>query len=200
MTLLQDAKKIVEKVTGWNRPSRDQLSQLRRERTSHCFRFKDDGLIPNHPRWPLVLYRTPVQLPDALDPAAVMEELFGANGWGDSWRDGIYDYVHYHSRIHEVLGIARGAGKVRFGGRRGRTFTLNAGDVAILPAGTGHHCLWASADFLAVGAYPPSGTYDECTGIEDRKSALTAIPRVTRPLKDPVYGRNGPLQRAWQRQ
>jgi hypothetical protein len=39
-----------------------------------------------------------------------MEELFRKNGWGASWRDGIYDYVHYHSRIHEVLGVARGKG------------------------------------------------------------------------------------------
>jgi uncharacterized protein YjlB len=49
----------------------------------------------------------------------VFEELFESNQWGDSWRDGLYDYVHYHSRIHEVLGIARGEGKVQFGGRRG---------------------------------------------------------------------------------
>ena len=31
----------------------------------------------------------------------VIEDLFEANGWGDTWRDGIYDYVHYYSRIHE---------------------------------------------------------------------------------------------------
>jgi len=67
-----------------------------------------------------------------------MEDLFEANSWGDTWRDGIYSYVHYHSRIHEVLGIARGKGRVRFGGNKGRIFTLKAGDVAILPAGTGH--------------------------------------------------------------
>jgi hypothetical protein len=36
---------------------------------------------------------------------------------------------------------------VQFGGKRGRTLTLKAGDVAILPAGTGHQRLNASEDF-----------------------------------------------------
>ena len=65
-----------------------------------------------------MIYKSPVRLPDLLDPAAVFEDLFESNGWGDMWRDGIYDWVHYHSRTHEVLGIARGSGKVQFGDRR----------------------------------------------------------------------------------
>jgi uncharacterized protein YjlB len=196
--MLEDVKKIAEKITGWSRPSDDGLTGLARKRKAHSFRFKDDGIIPNHPRWPLVIYRGAVRLPEQLDPAAVFEDLFESNGWGDSWRDGIYDYVHYHSRIHEVLGIARGQGKVQFGGPRGRTFNLKAGDVAVLPAGTGHQCLSASADFLVVGAYPPFGTYDECKTSAEHKRAVTTIPRVGRPPKDPVYGARGPLRKAWQ--
>jgi uncharacterized protein YjlB len=88
---------------------------------------------------------------------------------------------------------------VQFGGPEGRTLTLKAGDVAILPAGTGHQCLKAGEDFLVVGAYPPSGTYDECTSVKDRKKALTAIPRVAHPRKDPVFGKDGPLMRAWRK-
>jgi len=65
-------------------------------------------------------------------------------------------------------------------------------DVAILPARTGHQCLAASADFLVVGAYPPSSTYDECTAGEDH-----ALPKVGRPRKDPVYGSRGPLLSMW---
>jgi uncharacterized protein YjlB len=90
-------------------------------------------------------------------PETVFAYLFEANGWGD----GIYDDLHYHSRIHEVLGIARGKGRVRFGGRTGRIFTLKASDVAALAAGLGHQRLSASDDFLVIGAYPPTGTYDE---------------------------------------
>jgi uncharacterized protein YjlB len=197
MPALETLKKITEKATGWARPPSDDLDRLVRARKPHTFRFKDDGIIPNHPRWPLVIYRGAVLSKKDFDPAAVFEDLFERNGWGDSWRDGIYDYVHYHSRIHEVLGIARGEGKVQFGGLKGRTVTVKAGDVAILPAGTGHQCLSASADFLVIGAYPPSGTYDECTRSEDRNAALKTIPRVARPHRDPVYGGDGPLLTLW---
>ncbi|TJX41447.1 MAG: cupin, partial [Mesorhizobium sp.] len=86
-----------------------------------AFRFEDDGIIPNHPHWPLVVYRGVVKLPAEFDPAAIFEELFERNNWKGSWRNGIYDYAHYHSRIHEVLGVARGSAKVQFGGKRGRT-------------------------------------------------------------------------------
>ena len=96
-----------------------------------------------------------------------------------------------------MLGIARGRGRVQFGGLKGRTIELKAGDVAILPAGTGHQSLSASDDFLVIGAYPPVGTYDECTKSEDRKAALKAIPKVARPRKDPVYGGAGPLLKIW---
>jgi uncharacterized protein YjlB len=127
----------------------------------------------------------------------VFEELFERNGWGDSWRDGIYDYVHYHSRIHEVLGIARGYAKVQFGGFKGRTIDVKAGDVAILPAGTGHHCLAASDNLLVIGAYRSNDTYDECTKSEDHKAAIKTIPRVGRPRKDTVYGAAGSLLKLW---
>ena len=179
MAIVETLKRVAERATGISRPSRDEIEALVRARKANASKFKDDGVIPNNARWPLVLYRGAVSLPGRLDPAAVMEDLFDRNGWRDSWRNGIYDYVHYHSRIHEVLGIAKGSAKVRFGGNKGKTVKLKAGDVAILPAGTGHQCLAASSDFLAVGAYPPSGTYDECTKSgSNMPRALKTIPKV----------------------
>ncbi len=198
MPLIEDAKKFADTVTGFRRPSPREIADLVRARKPHTYLLKDDGVIPNNPALPLILYRGPVRLPDDFDPAAVFEGLFEANGWGDSWRNGIYDYVHYHSRIHEVLGIARGTGRVQLGGNKGREVELKAGDVAILPAGTGHKCLKASRDFLVVGAYPPNGTYDECTSSEDHDRAVKTIPRVAKPRRDPVYGREG-LPRVWRR-
>src|SRR5499427_5421966 len=124
--------------------------------------FGDDGSIPNNPRLPLLVYRGAIDL--SLGPSAerVVESTFAANGWGDMWRNGIFPYVHYHSMIHEALGIARGRAKVRFGGDNGREIEIAAGDVAILPAGTGHQCLSKSADLMVIGAYPPNGKYDLC--------------------------------------
>lgn len=134
--MLEDLKKSTERFTGGQRLSADQLAALLRQTKRGMFRFRDDGGTPNHPRWPVIIYWNVVQLPRTLDPAAVMEKFFESNDWGKSWRNGIYDYLHYHSSVHEVLGIARGSAKVRLGGDRGRTFKLSAGDVVILPAGT----------------------------------------------------------------
>jgi uncharacterized protein YjlB len=199
MPTLEDLKGYAERVTGLRRPGKRKAMELARMRKPHTVRFKDDGLVPNHPRWPLVIYRRVVALDEDQDPAAVIEDLFEANGWGDTWRDGIYDYVHYHSQIHEALGIARGKGRVRFGGKKGRIFTLKAGDVVILPAGTGHQCLSADDEFLVIGAYPPTGRYDECTTVEDRPRALKALPKVPVPRKDPVYGADGLISKLWKK-
>jgi hypothetical protein len=122
MSILENIARIAEKATGWRRP--DDLQSLLRERKPQTYRFKDDGIVPNHPLWPLIIYKSAVRLPECLDPAAVFEELFDSRGWGHSWRDGIYDYVHYHSSIHEVLGIARGSARVRFGGAKGRALNV----------------------------------------------------------------------------
>ncbi len=197
MATLETLKSAVERATGFVRPRRP--AALVRNRKPHLFRFKDDGLIPNHPHWPLIVYRGALRFPAGLDPAAVFEDLFKQNGWGQSWRDSIYPYVHYHSRIHEVLGIARGSAKVQFGGHQGRMVALRRGDVAILPAGTGHQCFESSHDFLTVGAYPPKGTYDECTSIRQHRAALKNIRRVAPPSKDPVFGKTGPLLKLWRR-
>jgi uncharacterized protein YjlB len=200
VALLEALKKSAERITGWQRPAADQLASLLRRPKRGTLPFRDDGRTPNHPRWPVVIYWGVVHLPRTLDPAAVIEDLFVRNGWGDSWRNGIYDYLHYHSQIHEVLGIARGSAKVRLGGDRGRTLKLSAGDVLILPAGTGHQCLTASKNFLVVGAYPPSGTYDECrpsADAEEHERRVQSIEKVKRPRKDPIFGAKGPLLKMW---
>lgn len=198
MSLLEDLKRTTEKMTGWRRPTEAQLRALVRPGKVGAFLLEDDGVTPNHPRWPLLILWRAVRLPRSLDPAAVFEDIFQRNGWTNSWRDGVYDYLHYHSRIHEVLGIARGSAKVRFGGEHGRTTKLSAGDVAILPAGTGHQCIAASKSFLVVGAYPQTGSYDECIPTTaNHVRNLARARKVPRPRKDPVFGAKGPLFNYW---
>jgi len=162
------------------------------------YRFADDGLIPNNSLLPLLIYRGAVDLIGTPDPESTIEKVFRGNGWGDTWRNGIYPYVHYHSRIHEGLGIARGRARVRFGGEHGADIELAAGDVAVLPAGTGHQCLQASMDLVVIGAYPKSGRYDLCRGSKDEHAqALQWIPAVPVPDTDPVQGEHGALLRLW---
>jgi uncharacterized protein YjlB len=200
MSAMEDAKKFAEKVTGIGRPSRADLGRLVRTCRPIALFFADDGRTPNNASFPFLLYREAIQFERGLDPAAIIEELFAAHGWQSSWRDGIYDFLHFHTAIHEVLGIARGYVRVQFGGANGKVLTLDAGDVVIMPAGTGHQRLAASEDLLVVGAYPAQGKYDEPQPREvDHAEALRRIARVPLPAQDPVYGDKGPLRELWLR-
>ena len=160
--------------------------------------FADDGLVPNN-TMPFLVYKGAVAF-DRGEPEAKIEKLFGTNGWGAMWRNGVYDFLHYHATVHEVLGIARGSARVRFGGDKGKILGITAGDVAILPAGTGHQCLSASDDFSVVGAYPPGPPMDlQRPTPEAHANALKTIPMVALPKTDPVMGKDGPLMRLWKR-
>jgi uncharacterized protein YjlB len=114
------------------------------------------------------------------------------------WRNGIYPYAHYHSMIHEVMGIARGRATVRFGGEKGQQIEIVPGDVVILPAGTGHQCLVQTPTLVVIGAYPPSGKYNLCRAIKaDHARAVATIPKVPLPASDPAFGSKGPLLALW---
>lgn len=163
------------------------------------FRFEDDGAVPNNPALPMLVYRGAIDVADARDPESAIEAIFQANGWGrDLWRNGIYPFTHYHSMTHEVLAIARGRTRVRFGGAGGVDLDLAAGDVAVLPAGTGHQRLSASAGLRVIGGYPPEGAYDLCHATAaEYAAALAAIPQVPLPASDPLGGADGPLLSLW---
>lgn len=186
------ARRVVERSPG---PS--ELKQLVRRRRPAALRFADDGIVPNNPRLPVLLYRRAVQFRRPYRNAAIVDALFAGNGWGRSWRATVYDYVHYHSQVHEALGIATGTCRLELGGVRGRQFALSAGDIVVLPAGTGHRLLAASRGLLVVGAYPPHGRYDECSDSRDRPEARKRIAKVRKPDADPVHGKTGPLMTLW---
>lgn len=160
--------------------------------------FESGGGIPNHPDWPLLIVQdvwTFRSSDDEIDPGTI-ESTYRDHGWGGTWRNGIYGFHHYHSRAHEVLGIARGSAEVRFGGPQGETLELGVGDAAVLPAGTGHKKESASSDLLVVGGYPEgqSGWDLQRADELDTEVALRRIREVPRPSADPV---GGPLLDHW---
>lgn len=164
--------------------------------TVDALTFADDGRIPNNPVLPLLLYHGALA-PDELH-AAACAALFAANGWPGAWRNGIYGRHHFHSTAHEVLGIVAGRATVTFGGPQGRTVEIVAGDVAVVPAGTGHKREKASADLLVVGAYPGGMDTDLLWGeAAEHDQAAAAIARVALPATCPVYGKGGPMARLW---
>jgi uncharacterized protein YjlB len=155
--------------------------------------FEDDGAIPNSPL-PVLVYHDVAEASDA----AGCGELFAGNGWLGTWRDGIFSFHHFHSTAHEVLGIVAGSASVVLGGPSvGRTFEVRAGDVLVLPAGTGH-CNVGSSDLLVVGAYPDGMRWDIRRGDPaEHDEAVANIRAVPPPNADPVRGGDGPLTALW---
>jgi uncharacterized protein YjlB len=73
---------------------------------------------------------------------------------------------------------------------------VRAGDVALLPTGTGHREREASGDFLVIGAYPPGAHWDICRSAPDT-AAMERMANMQWPKSDPVYGKSGPLLEFW---
>jgi len=155
------------------------------------------GSIPNHARWPLLVYPAAVALHGS-DPAAAFEALFDRNDWPAAWRNGVYPYHHFHCEAHEALGVYSGEATVQFGGDDGVVITARPGDVIVLPAGTGHKKLSSRGALGIVGAYPAGQQPDMCTPLlSNSKRSAAAVARVALPACDPVHGAAGPLFAYW---
>ena len=151
--------------------------------------------VPNSPL-PVLLYRG--AFATAGDRAGRIEQSFREHGWRGLWRNGIFAYHHFHDNAHEVLGIAEGEAVVQLGGAAGPEVALAAGDVVVLPAGTGHKRLSASPDLLVIGGYPPGQERPTLLGggdgVADVAARCAAVPL---PASDPVNGADGALTRLW---
>lgn len=160
--------------------------------TIKTFIFQDNGSIPNHPTYPLLLYKNVITSAD--NPKDVLAE----NNWLGQWRGGIAPYHHYHSNSHEVLIVVNGADQVQLGGEQGERVQIEQGDTIIIPAGFGHKLIESSTDFSVIGAYPNGQSYDFYYGKKnERPENLENIKKVPLPDNDPLFGRTGPLFTYW---
>lgn len=152
--------------------------------------------VPNNPGCPLLIYRRAVPIVGA-DAAVAFETLFAANGWVGAWRNGVFDFQHFHSTAHEALGIFSGEVRVAFGGEKGICVEAAAGDVIVVPAGVSHRRV-SSRTLGVVGAYPEGQSPDLCVATDaDHETLRANVARVPRPLCDPVHGGGGPLHSYW---
>jgi|ERR1035437_5251642 uncharacterized protein YjlB len=154
--------------------------------------FDDDGVIPNS-RLPVLVYEDVAEAHDA----SACERLFARHGWLGAWRNGIYPFHHFHSTVHEVLGIVAGSATVMVGGPQGRELRVQRGQVLVLPAGTGH-CNLGDKHLLVVGAYPDGMDWDLRRGDPaEHDEVRINLARVPLPGADPLHGRGGPLTKLW---
>lgn len=151
--------------------------------------FKDDGTIPNS-KHPLLVYKNAFSARDEKG-AEWLEEKFLSHHWSNSWRNGVYDYHHYHSITHEVLGVYSGQALLHLGGEQGEKIEVAAGDILVIPAGVGHKNL-GGEKFKVVGAYPNGSNYDIKTGKPgERPQADKNIASLAIPDMDPLLGKEG---------
>ncbi|MBS1525919.1 MAG: cupin [Bacteroidetes bacterium] len=153
----------------------------------------DDGTFPNS-TLPVLFYKAALYIP-ALFPAAHVKNLFESHGWSNSWDSGIFEFHHYHSITHEVLGIYSGETTLQLGGDNGVKLQIQKGDVIVIPAGVAHKNLRQENDISCVGAYPEGMDYDMNYGKAGERPATDHnIHKLPLPKTDPVYGDGGLVQ------
>ena len=157
--------------------------------------LNEKGSFPNNPQLPVLLYKN--VFGNSVKPEQI-EESFRKNNWGGSWRNGVYNFQHYHSTAHEALGVYEGWAKVQFGGVGSEIVRIEKGDLVVLPAGIAHKRIDSGDGFAVVGAYPDKQRWDMNYGKkEELDKARSNIAKVPLPTNDPVFGKDGKMFVYW---
>lgn len=98
--------------------------------TVQTLSFRESSFVPNNQRFPVLVYKA------APLHGMTFESLFRSNGWGGLWPNGVFDYQHYHSNAHEVLGIQKGNASLLIGGPDGAAIECRG---RWLPSPAGRH-------------------------------------------------------------
>src|SRR3954447_19180068 len=144
--------------------------------------------IPNHPRFAVLIYHG---VDAAAAGADAARALLAEQGWGGAGGGGGFDFHHFPSNAHEVLAVVAGSATLELGGPQGEAFEVAAGDVLVLPAGTGHRRAAAAGGFTVVGAYPAGQEdYDLLRGDDPAEvaAARERIAALGAPPGDPIGG------------
>lgn len=156
----------------------------------HQLVLQDDGRFPNS-TLPALLYKDALKIP-FLFPATYVTHIFAKNNWTNAWDSGVFEYHHYHSTTHEVLGIYDGKTTLQLGGDDGAAVTVEKGDVLVIPAGVAHKNLGKENDISCIGAYPDGRDYDMNYGRPgERPGTDRNIAALPLPATDPLLGAGG---------
>ena len=80
MDVVEPIRRLAEASVGI--PSREEALDCVRLSRPARLKFRDDGYVPNNPKFPLLFYQRVLRFARRHDPAAVLEKTFVINGWG----------------------------------------------------------------------------------------------------------------------
>ncbi|KAL4882650.1 hypothetical protein BJY04DRAFT_38251 [Aspergillus karnatakaensis] len=161
--------------------------------------------VPNNPL-PVLHYRDVLPHPRTEEQAT---KFLTAHKWEKRGTWGAIWISHFHPNSHECYGVFQGSSTLLLGAAGedgivdvGVRVVVQAGDVIVLPAGTGHSSVEGqfTEDYQYVGVYPedcPTWRNEYGKTKINSETFRDEIAGVAVPEEDPVYGRNGPLLELW---
>lgn len=172
-------------------------AQINKSAKIVVLQLNENGDFPNNSALPVLLYKNVFEFAEEGNPE-IIEKEFADNNWGGSWRNGIYNFQHYHTTAHEALGVYGGWAEVQLGGDGSKIVRIEKGDLVVLPAGTAHKRIKSGDGFAVVGAYPDGQNWDMNYGKkEEMDKAKRNIANVALPNNDPVFGEDGRIFEYW---